>query len=108
MTVLFQAIKSQRIRCYPKDAAMEYLSDFLNMYRVPSEMPGGATTFLYRASATKPNDTAQAMNYAFTLGKILLGEPVFSDSAVRAKVVAGLMATYPIQPGVRRIRTVSG
>lgn len=108
ITVLFQAIKSCRIRCYAWVQAQEHLVDFLNMYRAISEAPGGASTFVYRGSASKPNDTVQAMNYAFTIGKILLGEPVFSDSSSKARVEAGLKGTYSIQPGRRNMRPISG
>ena len=86
LTVLFDAIKAKRIRCYHWELAQEFLLDFMNMYRAPAELPGGATTFTYRASALKPNDTAQAVNYAFIVGKILLREPIFADHGLRLKL----------------------
>ena len=108
LTILFQAIKSARIRCYTWEDAQAYLQDFLAMFRAMSEAPGGASTFTYRNSATKPSDTAHAINFAFTLAKLLIGENVFSDSAVRNRVVAGLKGQYSIQPGRRVMRPISG
>lgn len=86
LTVLYDAIKAVRIRCYHWELAQEFLLDFMNMYRAPADLPGGATTFTYRASALKPNDTAQAINYAFIVGKILLREPIFADNTLRNKL----------------------
>ena len=90
LTMLFQAIKARRIRCYPWEEASALLSDFLNMYRAPADLPGGASIMTYRPSATKPNDCMQACNYAFIVGKILLGEPVFADESVRMRLEMAL------------------
>lgn len=88
LSFTFDAIRAKRIRCFDWRLAGEYLEDCLNMYRAPGEKSGaaGTNTFLYRASASKPNDTLQAMNYAYMLGKILLGEPMFADNSVRLRV----------------------
>ncbi len=86
ITELYQAIKKKRIRSYRWDHAQAELLDFLNMFRAPAEMPGGSTTFVYRPSATKPNDTLQACNYAYTLGRFLLGEPLFADQTLKLRL----------------------
>ena len=67
----YEAVRQQRIRCFDWEIADEYLSDFLNLFRAPGERPGsggsgaGASTFLYRAHPSKPNDTLMATNYAY-------------------------------------------
>ena len=90
LTMLFQAVKARHMRCYNWEEAQPLLSDFLNMYRAPAELPGGASILTYRPSATKPNDCMQATNYAYIVGKILRGEPIFADEAVRMRVEMAL------------------
>jgi hypothetical protein len=83
ISMTYDAVREQRIRCFHWDTAEEYLSDFLNLYRAPGERTGtggtgaGASTFIYRSHPSKPNDTLMATNYAHMLAKILLGEPMF-------------------------------
>jgi hypothetical protein len=81
----YEAVRQKRIRCFDWQYASEYLTDFLNLFRTPAEASsngGGATTFVYRSHPSKPNDTLMAINYAYMLGKILLGEAMFADSSL--------------------------
>ena len=57
------------------------------------------TTFIYRSHPSKPNDSLMAVNYAYMLGKIILGEPMFADMSLKLRLeqtVSGDMSyTYP-------------
>ena len=88
LTFTFEAIRNKRIRCFSWEYAEEYLMDCLNMYRAPGEKAGGAGTnaFVYRASASKPNDALQAINYAHMLARIVMGEPMFADQSMKNRV----------------------
>jgi len=86
LTLTFDAIRQKRIRCFNWDYASEYLLDCLNMYRSPGEKASGVNTFIYRASATKPNDALQALNYAHMLARIVMGEPMFADQSMKNRV----------------------
>lgn len=83
---LYEGVRYKRLRCFDWELAEEFLSDFLNMYRAPCETPGGATTFRYMASASRPNDTLQSVNYCYLLGRILLGEPMFADMSLQYRL----------------------
>lgn len=88
ISLTYDAVRSKRLRCYSWEFAEEYLMDFLNLFRAPGERVGsgtggGATTFIYRAHPTKPNDSLMAVNYAYMLAKILIGEPMFADLATQ-------------------------
>lgn len=67
VSMTYDAVRRGRIRCYDWDMASEYLLDFMNMYRAPAEKKGesGMTQWVYKPSPSKPNDTLQAVNYAF-------------------------------------------
>ena len=85
-----------RIKCFPWDECATYMDDFLNLYRVPVENPTtGATEFKYQRHGSKTDDTLHAVNFAYTLGRLLLGEPMLEDKAlmerVRAKLRGGIM-----------------
>jgi len=96
ISLTFDAIREKRIRCFDWEYAAEFLEDCLNMYRAPGEKAGasGTNTFLYRASATKPNDTLQAINYAYMLGKIMLGEPMFADLSIKFRLEQVLRGNF--------------
>ena len=82
----------RRIRCFDYQLAQHYLQDFLNLFRAPGERSqqsgstGGATTFIYRSHPSKPNDALMAVNYAFMLAKVLLGEPMLADLSVKIRL----------------------
>ena len=93
-------MRGGRIKCFDWAIAEEYLSDFLNMYRAPAEAPGsGASTVIYRSSATKPNDTLQATNYCFVLARIMLGEGLFSDRSLQLRLQQTLFNHDATQDG---------
>ena len=91
------------------DIAEEYLVDCLNLYRAPGERTGaggagaGNSTFLYRAHPTRPNDTLMAINYAYMLSRILLGEPMFADLSLKVRLentlCSSLSSIYGNLPG---------
>lgn len=87
ITLTFDAIRSGRFKCFNWDIAEEYLVDFLNLFRAPADRENAAgnvgSTFLYRGHPTKPNDALMAVNYAFMLAKILIGEPMFADQSMK-------------------------
>jgi len=68
------------------------LSDCLNLFRAPGESSSGSggSTFLYRSHPSKPNDTLMAINYAFMLGKALIGEPMFADASLQVRLEQAL------------------
>lgn len=80
ITELFKAIKNGRIRCYDWEQSKNLLGNFLNIMRVQheSETTGGATLRFIRAG-NKPDDAAHAVNFAFVLGRLALGEPLIGD-----------------------------
>ena len=91
LSLAFDAVRNQRIRCFDWAIAEEYLSDFLNLFRAPGERTGsgtgaGGTTFIYRSHPSKPNDTLMAVNYAFMLTKILRAEPMFADLSLKLQL----------------------
>jgi hypothetical protein len=91
LSLTFEALRKGRIRCYAWELAQPMLTDCLNIYRAPGEKSGsGASTFIYRGSASKPNDTLMAINYGYMLAKILLGEPMFADLSTRIRVESAL------------------
>jgi hypothetical protein len=96
LSFTFDAIRQKRIRCFSWEYAEEYLTDCLNMYRAPGEKAGnaGTNTFIYRASASRPNDTLQALNYAYMLGKIMIGEPMFSDLSMKLRLESMLRGNF--------------
>lgn len=87
---LYEAVRHKRIRCFCWEQAEEYLKDFLNMFRAPGEQAGGASTIIYRSSASQPNDTLQAVNYAYVLARILRDEPIFSDRSLQLRLQQSL------------------
>jgi len=97
LSLTYEAVRQQRIRCFAWEYAEEYLSDFLHLFRAPGERSqsgagSGATTFIYRSHPSKPNDSLMAVNYAYMLGKILLCEPMFADLSLKLRLEQTLMS----------------
>lgn len=95
ISLTYDAVRQLLIRCYDWQFAEEYLMDFLNLFRAPGERVGsgsgaGATTFIYRAHPTKPNDALMAVNYAYMLAKILRGDPMFADLSTQVRLTNSL------------------
>lgn len=100
LTSVFQAVKKfdpPQIQCRPWGEMQPFLSDWLNMYRVPSDMPSGQTVFRYIRAATKPDDALHAFTFAYVIAKIYLGEPIVRDQALEQKVRSILSAAAPAQ-----------
>src|SRR5204862_941520 len=93
----FEAVRQKRIRCFDFEIAEHYLEDFLHLFRAPGERNqqsgagGGATTFLYRSHPTRPNDALMAVNYAFMLGKLLIGEGMLADTSLKIRLESSLL-----------------
>jgi hypothetical protein len=81
ITMLFRAIKSGKIRCFPWEIAKTFLDDFLNLYRALAELPGGETLWKYLRNPAKTDDSLHAVNFAYTLGRLLRGEQIVEDPA---------------------------
>ena len=88
LTSVFKDVKSNvlKIRCRSWDDMSPFLLDWLNMYRVPVEMPGGAATFKYVRSASKADDALHAFTFAYVLAKFYLGEPMVRDVALEKRL----------------------
>lgn len=88
LTNVFKDIKSPvlKIRCRNWDDMAPFLTDFLNMYRLPIEMPGGASTFKYVRSSTKADDALHAFTFAYVLAKFYLDEPLVRDEALARRL----------------------
>ena len=111
ISLVFEALRQQRIRCFAWEIAQEYLQDCLNLFRAPGERgqsgggaSSGMTTFIYRSHPTRPNDTLMALNFGFTLGRLLLGEPMLADLSLKLRLESQLQGTwsdlnYPNLPG---------
>lgn len=97
---VFQAVKKfdpPQIQCRAWGEMQPFLSDWLNMYRVPSDLPSGQTVFRYVRAATKPDDALHAFTFAYVIAKIYLGEPIVRDPVLEAKVKSILSAAAPAQ-----------
>jgi hypothetical protein len=97
LTSLFDAIKrpddlgGPKIRCYNYDQAKRYLTQFLNLYRTPHEdVRSGIQRFLYRKHGSRPDDPLHAVNFAYALAQVLLGEPVVADAKDREAISGNL------------------
>lgn len=88
ITMLYSSIKKETpdIRCFKWDLAKHYLSDFLNLYRIPTENTTGTYSFRYRRHGSKPDDTLHAVNFAYVLSRIIRGEPVVEDRALQERL----------------------
>lgn len=83
ITTLYDGIKKGRIRCYDWNLAEERILEFLNLYRMPVESPGGNATFKYQRHGSKADDTLHAVNFAYCLARIILQEPIVEDPTLR-------------------------
>lgn len=88
ITTLFGDIKNKRLRCFRWEQAQERLLEFLNLYRSPQEnVKTGVSSLLYIKHGAKPDDTLHAVNFAVNLAKIVSGEDMFTDEALRDEVL---------------------
>jgi hypothetical protein len=88
ITALFEAIKKDppRIRCFNWNDAREYLMDFLNLFRIPTEGSSGRGTFKYRRHGSKADDALHAVNFAFTMSRLVNGEPLMEDRTLKLEI----------------------
>jgi len=83
ITSLFLDIKSHRIRCYDWVESGDYLTQFTNLIRTPTD----AGNITYRRHGSRPDDSLHAVNFAVHLAKIVIGESLFEDEATRDEVL---------------------
>ena len=89
LTNVFRDVKRfdpQRIRCRNWGDMQPFLSDWLNMFRVPVEMPGGQNLFKYVRAATKADDALHAFAFAYVLAKIYRGDSLVKDPALEKRI----------------------
>ena len=83
ITSLYEAIKHLRISCYAWDQSSKHLMQFLNLYRSLQEDAHGAATFRYLRHGSKADDALHAVNFAFILGRLIIGEPLYEDASMK-------------------------
>lgn len=90
VTNVFNDVKHPipKIRCRGWNEMSPYLLDWLNMYRVPVEMPSGETLFKYIRQSTKADDALHAFTFAYTMAKIFKGESLVHDKALDNRIRA--------------------
>lgn len=104
ITAVFTDVKKlspMRIRAKTWDRMSAYLSDWLNLFRAPTESSAGISSFKYIRAATKADDALMAFVFAYTLIKFYKGEPLVEDKSfgkyLRELVIG---ATLPVRPMV--------
>lgn len=121
ITTLYEAIKNLRIRCYEWDMAERYLMEFLNLFRAPNESAAGVTSFTYRRHGSKADDSLHAVNFSYVLARLILGEPIINDRALRDRILQIIRGGFATEAAAassgarrgvnvtgRRLRAVSG
>jgi hypothetical protein len=77
LSMLYGAIKSARIHAFDWKDSEDFMKEFLNVIRVIDTNNDGTTkTFRYIRHGSKADDVVQAVNFGFTLCRIILGEPM--------------------------------
>lgn len=108
ITKLFCTIRDvpQDLLCYQWDLASDCLLDCLNLYRIPSDKVGNKDFFTYRRHGAFPDDTLHAINFAYTLIRLMRGEPMARDPKVQRALVdavgagrAGVISTHGLIRG---------
>lgn len=101
ISALFEAIKDPEmpLKCYGWELARPFLLDFMNSFRVVSESMHGQRYFKYIRPPSKPDDIMHAMNFAFVLGKVLIGKPIIQDPGLARKLSDRLRIRVGVRPG---------
>jgi len=88
ITQLFSMLKDKkpRIRTYAWELARPYITDILNLRRLPADIASANPYFLYRRHGSKPDDGLHAINFATFLAKMVLGEPLYDDPALKREL----------------------
>ncbi len=111
ITSLYDAIKQGRIKCYAWQHSSRFLLDFLNLFRTTSDSATGSTSFTYRRHGSKTDDALHAVNFAYVLARVILGEPLINDKALREKIMTNLRGNAVLfrgTPQAARPRAISG
>lgn len=108
ITELYKAIKTERIRCYNWEQAKHILSDCLNVTRVVHESEKtGEANFRYLRAGNKPDDCLHALNFAYVVARLILGEPLIGDHstayAVRSMLQSGSAPGFLDPPNPRAV-----
>lgn len=92
LTNVFKDVKAPKLKIKAGSWGnmSSYLLDWLNMYRVPVDMPSGQTAFKYIRSATKADDALHAFTFAYVLARFFLGVPLVNDLALEQRLRAVL------------------
>lgn len=110
ITKLYCSIRDvpQELLCYRWDHAQDCLLDFLNLYRIPSDVVSGKNFFNYRRHGANADDTLHAVNFAYTLIRLMRGEPMARDPKVQRALVdacgagsAGVISSHGLIRGAR-------
>jgi hypothetical protein len=96
ITALYYAIKSMRIRSITWDKMGKYLSDMLNLVRIPQESNTGTTGFLYRKHGARSDDFLHALNFAYVVGRVFLQEPIIPDRSLLERMKLSMTRGAPI------------
>lgn len=88
LTNVFKDVKAPKLKIKAGSWGnmSSYLLDWLNMYRVPVDMPSGQTAFKYIRSATKADDALHAFTFAYVLARFFLGVPLVNDLALEQRL----------------------
>jgi len=82
ITALYYGMKNLRIRSLHWERMGDYLSECLNLIRIPQETSGGGTGFLYRKHGARSDDFLHALNFAYITGRVFLQENLVEDTAL--------------------------
>ena len=88
--IMLKNRRQKRIRCYSWEAAKYYLLQFLNLYRVPTDSDAGGSKFRYIRHGSKADDALHALNFAVSLGRLVIGEPIVDDPSLRRELMKAL------------------
>lgn len=97
LTNVFRDLKLGKLRARTWDASANYLLDWLNMFRVPTETAAGKKTFLYRRNPQKSDDSLHAFNFAYAMMKFYKGESLVEDPELTKRINSVLRAVTPQQ-----------
>ncbi len=96
LTQLFHGVKDKRIKCFNWEEAKDFMMEFMNVHRALAELPGGQTLWKFLRNPAKSDDAVQALNFAYTMARLLMGEPIISDPALLQRLTNMLNNSYSI------------
>jgi len=97
ITSLYYAVRNMRITSLSWNRMGEYLSELLNLIRIPNEAPGGATGFLYRKHGSKSDDFLHALNFAYIVGRVFLLENIVEDRSLLERMKQSMTRSGAVQ-----------